>query len=278
MQHRLGSGKRFREEFRGRPLPKLRSERMRPPARAVASRTRRRGKAGWRQSLCAAPSPAMPPPTTSTLGPKLGVSASPPLDSIAPSRAVSACPGAGRTEEPERGLRNRGWEGRYRRPGHGANRGKWRRARGGAEAGRGADGGERRGADGGERRGADAARGRTRIGGYKPRGPPWAGPGASPGCLAHCPDGSGGPRTLGAKVSTEEHSGPPPGGSFFQRSQESGDQMAEEASPCCVTDAGQHPRLGTPQGPWVEVGGRPDESSDVRAGREELHASGATAT
>lgn len=193
----------------------------------------------------------------------LGVAAARLHRAVSGSIRLSRCRADGRTRErPEKP----GVGGVTGDPGTGLT--------GGSGGGRGAG----RGADGGERRGADAARGRTRIGGYKPRGPPWAGPGASPGCLAHCPDGSGAPRTLGAKVSTEEHSGPPPGGSFFQRSQESGDQMAEEASPCCVTDAGQHPRLGTPRGPWVEVGGRPDESSDVRAGREELHASGATAT
>lgn len=42
----LALGKGSGEEFRDRPLPKLRSERMRPPARAVASRTRRCRKVG----------------------------------------------------------------------------------------------------------------------------------------------------------------------------------------------------------------------------------------
>lgn len=92
---RQGPGRRRvrtlgRKELRARPLPKLRSERMRPPGRAVASRTRRCGKAGWRQSLCAALSPEMPPPTTSTRGPRPGAPVLPPLDSIAPSRAVAA--------------------------------------------------------------------------------------------------------------------------------------------------------------------------------------------
>lgn len=88
----LALGKGSGKEFRDRPLPKLRSERMRPPARAVASRTRKCRKVGWPQSLCAAASPAMPPPTTSTRGPRVGRSVMPPLDSITPSPSVPACP------------------------------------------------------------------------------------------------------------------------------------------------------------------------------------------
>lgn len=72
----------------GRPLPKLRSERIRPPALSVASRTRRCGPAGWSLSLCAALSPARPLPTTTTRGPQPGVSAAAPLADIAPPRPV----------------------------------------------------------------------------------------------------------------------------------------------------------------------------------------------
>lgn len=64
-----------------------------------------------------------------------------------------------------------------------------------------------------------------------------------------------------------------PGGSFFRRRQGDGGQMAEKVSPSCVTDAGEHPRLGTPRSPWLEVGGRSDECPDVEVEREELDSS-----